>query len=78
MITLESTDNHHLMVSMTTFDLIRLQTGLAYAMSDIEHELAECTGIHPARRNFWSGELAKVEADFGRLQAILDTYNEGL
>lgn len=78
MIVLETADDGILHISLNSFDLIRLQTGMAYAITNIENHVRDNPTISPARKNFWSNELRQVEADYRRLNAILDEYNGDL
>ena len=77
MIKLDNSDSHTLSLTCSPYDIIRLQTVVAYAMTGLELTLRD-DPMTPARRNFWQSELNKVEADWGRLQRILDEYNERL
>ena len=65
-------------LTCSAFDIIRLQTVAAYAMTHIEDHLRDNPALSPGRRTFWEGELTSVERDWGTLQRILDEYNERL
>ena len=78
MITLEDTEKGALHISVSPFDLIRLQVHLAHAMTHLEEHIRDNPDLSPARKNFWQGELTSVERDYSTLQRILDEYNEGL
>jgi len=65
-------------LTLSPFDLIRLQWLAAYSMTHIEDHLRDNQALTPARRTFWQNELTNVERDWGTLQRILDEYNERL
>ena len=65
-------------LTLTPFDIIRLQVHCAHAMTHLEEHLRDNPDLSPARKNFWQGELANAENDWGALQRVLDEYNERL
>ena len=76
MITLEDTEKGALHISVSPFDLIRLQVHLAHAMTHLEEHIRDNPDLTPVRKNFWQGELDNTVRDWNTLQHLLDEYND--